>query len=220
MKKAEKILADSRDVIAVLQHEASLSADCNFAVCREMAAIACDLVHDQCRPENGISDEQYIVLSGELAEVLWKIGNLFMALKYAKEAASQSLPETAVERARAQRKEWREKRLSAVLEKQRLAAKPAQASALQQALNTETGRAAMEDLLTLFAYEELSSGHLRRLALDALEGDLLLRVSVFLEQPPASTDCRSGLREDQLRPLHPMFRRRLLAAEHALQSDD
>lgn len=98
--------------------------------------------------------------------------------------------------------------------------KPAQTSALQQALNTEKGRAAMEDLLTLFAYEELSSGRLRRLALDALEGDLLLRVSVFLEQSPASKECRSGLREDQLRPLRPMFRRRLLAAEHALQSDD
>lgn len=92
MNKPEQILADSRDVIEVLRHEASKGSGCDFAVCRSLAAIASELVYDQCHTGNGISDEQYITLSGELAEVTWKIGNLFIALKYAKERRSQPLP--------------------------------------------------------------------------------------------------------------------------------
>ncbi len=42
MKKAEKILADSRGVTAVLQRTARLSAYCISTVFRETAEVICD----------------------------------------------------------------------------------------------------------------------------------------------------------------------------------
>lgn len=94
-----------------------------------------------------------------------------------------------------------------------------QESVSQQALKTEAGRAAIEDLFTVFAYGELSSTSIRQVSRDALDGDLLRRVFFVFAKPSALAGDHQEHRETKIRPLRPLVRRFPQGAQYGFQVD-